>query len=172
MTAMIIALVAFVTASSAHAETPPVIGWTEQVRLRSVSPNGSTAGPIGNPKLTAKIDTGAETSSVDAHDITTIAKDGAEWVRFTVTDADGKAWPLEAEIVRTARIRRAGAAKQRRLVVRLMLCVAGQTGVADFTLTDRRGQDAPVLVGRAFLAGRFLVDSKAAETAPDACGPS
>jgi hypothetical protein len=155
MTAL--ALCMMVSAVPAHADQPAVIGWTEHVVVAA------------GPRLAAKIDTGAVTSSLDARAITTLLKDGREWARFSVIDAAGKAWPLEAEIVRRVRIRRAGAEPQSRIVVELMLCVAGKSGPAEFTLTDRDGQETAVLVGRAFLAGKFVVDSAATETAPDSC---
>jgi hypothetical protein len=151
---------------SAAAQTPRVIGWTETVTIRSL--DTGDAQPV--IKLAAKIDTGAATSSIDANAGRPFTRDGARVVSLAITDATGTENIVKAEIIRSVLIRRAGVASQRRLVVRLSLCVAGATGPAEFTVTDRKGQDAPVLVGRAFLGGRFLVDSAVSNTAPAACG--
>lgn len=147
------------------AEPPTVIGWKERMTLSYVD----NAGRATSRLVTAKIDTGATTSSLDARDISLVEGDGRQRVRFTLVDEQGIAHALEADVIRSVRIRRAGAEAQRRPVVRLDVCVAGKSAPAEFTLVDRSGQEATALIGREFLAGRFLVDANAVDTAPDAC---
>jgi hypothetical protein len=122
--------------------------------------------------LEAKLDTGAETSALSARDIVPFARDGAQWLRFTVPVAEGGGAvepPVEAPVVRYVRIRRAGTKTERRPVVVLPLGMGGTRFTAEFTLTDRAGLDYPVLIGRAALAGRIAVDSARTHLAPVPC---
>jgi len=49
-------------------------------------------------------------------------------------------------------------ASDRRAVVELELCIDGRTERTQFTLADRSRFLYPVLLGRRFLGGRFVVD--------------
>lgn len=120
-------------------------------------------------RLEAKLDTGAETSSLHAEGLEVSTAGGGEVARFSLRARDGTAQHLELPVARWVRIRRAGTETERRPVVRLPLCLAGATAVTEFTLTDRTGLDYAVLVGRAFLAGRILVDAARTHSASEAC---
>ncbi|MDX2259584.1 MAG: RimK/LysX family protein [Hyphomicrobiaceae bacterium] len=152
-------------------------GWAETIRIVV----GDTV--IAVP---AKLDTGAQTSSLAAVDVTTEATASGVVVRFKVpTDDDlpgaraattaansdrqtpERSTEIAAPLVRWARVRRAGVGEDRRPVVRVTLCVAGLTADAEVTLTDRSGMTCPALVGRSFLAGRILVDAARRDLAAD-----
>jgi hypothetical protein len=107
----------------------------------------------------AKLDTGADSCSLDARDIQLFEKDGGKWVRFEVTGQDGRSETLEASLVRTVRIRGDDRSAPRRPVVRLSLCLGSVRRTVDVNLANRRGYSSPALVGRNFLAGRVVVDS-------------
>jgi hypothetical protein len=137
----------------------PVVGWVEDVL---VGPNRT--------RLSAKLDTGAQTSSASATQLTTFERGGQTFVRFALMAGVVQQGELiEASVNRWVVIRRAGAKPDRRPVVDLDVCVAGLSARGAFTLTDRAGQDYPILIGRAFLAGRALVDAEHMNTAPEAC---
>lgn len=142
----------------AEGRTTVTAGWIE---LATVGESGL--------QLNAKLDTGADLSSIDARDIVRFAKGRERWARFTLVPSAGTAQTLEAPIVRQARIRRAGAPTETRVVVRLRVCVAGKAADTDVTLSDRSSLDVPMLIGRAFLAGRIVVDSAARDLLPAAC---
>lgn len=135
-----------------------VAGWVERIGL-----------PEHGLELDAKLDTGADTSSIDARDMVRLRKDGVSSVRFTIVSADGRQARIEAPVVRRARIKRAGGASDSRLVVRLRLCLAGQAIEAEVTLADRSQLSMPMLVGRNVLAGRVLVDAGAERRTEAAC---
>lgn len=135
-----------------------VAGWIERVAL-----------PERGLELEAKLDTGADTSSVDAREIERFRKGGARYARFTIAAGDGRAVRIEAPVVRRAAIRRAGAEKDRRLVVLLRLCFAGQVVEAEVTLADRSQMSVPMLIGRNVLAGRVLVDAAAERLTQPSC---
>ncbi|MCG6875715.1 MAG: RimK/LysX family protein [Betaproteobacteria bacterium] len=109
--------------------------------------------------VNAKIDTGADSCSLDARNIQTFERDGRKWIRFDVTSRDGRSDPLEAPLVRTVRIRGDDRSLPRRPVVRLPVCLGSVRREVEVNLADRRRYAYPALVGRNFLAGYVLVDS-------------
>jgi hypothetical protein len=152
-------LPAVAQSDTAPTVTGPIIaGWIEDATL------GSTA-----ITLKAKLDTGAQTSSASAVDLTTFQRDGRSWVRFSLATGETATGKQEAPLIRWATIRRAGSHPNRRPVVQLIVCVAGVTGPGEFTLTDRSGLDVPILIGRAFLAGRIIVDPARTDILPGKC---
>jgi hypothetical protein len=116
--------------------------------------------------LDGKLDTGADSSSLDVSALERFKRNGKIWYRFTIRGEDGKTATIEQQTNRTARIMRAEVEDTRRPIVRLKICVAGHVGETDFTLTDRSEQRTPLLIGRRFLASRILVDSERMHIAP------
>ena len=136
-----------------HAVTstsPVILGWVESVVLQ---PSGL--------QLEAKLDTGADSSSLDADRLSLFEREGQEWVSFGV---DGSMHghvvqqTIELPVSRWVRIRSA-AGVDRRPVVRMPICLAEQAINAEFTLRDRREMTYPVLIGRKALTLLGLVDS-------------
>ena len=141
------------------ADQKPIAGYAEHIWL----PGISTSFP-------AKLDTGAHTSSIHAINIHEFQRNEEAWARFTISKPPLISRPIEARVVRTARVKRAGVAAQQRTVVNMKICIAGITAVTEFTLTDRSGMDYPILIGRSFLKGRLLVDAGATDIANRGCG--
>ena len=126
--------------------------------------------PAGLP-MTAKMDTGAETSSIHALDIQLYTVDGESWVRFTVNVGDREE-VFRSRVQRIVRIRRAGVTVIERPVVHLGICIAGYYKNAEVNLTDRTGMNQQLLIGRKFMAsGELVIDSGATFAAkPDCAG--
>ena len=127
---------------------PTTAGWIETVTF-----------PDYGIAIDAKLDTGADSSSIDVTDLDRFKRNGKVWYRFTLTGNDGKTATVEQQTNRVARIKRAEVEDTRRPIVRLKICVAGHETETDFTLTDRSERRAQALIGRRFLASRILVDS-------------
>lgn len=114
--------------------------------------------------LRARVDTGANTSSLSAREITRFQRNGRDWVRFKLGLTSGDAavpgaaekW-IEARIERRVRIIQA-TGEESRLVVRLMTAVGPVQDLIEYTLTDRSHLDYPVLLGRGFLMDIAVVD--------------
>lgn len=108
----------------------------------------------------ARIDTGADTSSLDARDIERFERNGEPWVRFTILDPEtGEELNLERKVVRNVRIIQAVAEnKEQRQVVELQITLGNTTRSAEFTLSDRSHMEFPVLVGRNILMDSMSVD--------------
>lgn len=121
-------------------------------------------------EMKAKLDTGADTSSLYARDVEVYKKSGKDsWVRFRVIGKDGRSIRYDQNVVSFVAIKLKTGGTQRRPVIYLPLCVGGVKGLAEFTLADRENFDYQVLIGREFLASRVIVDSAATFAASDAC---
>jgi hypothetical protein len=134
-------------AASARADLPDRIGWVEMARIHP-----------GNMLFATKMDTGAKSASINAHDIEYFEKDGAQWVRFQVINRKKRMITLERPIVRDVVIKRHEGKREERPVVMLGICVHRTYAETPVSLVDRTGFLYPLLVGRNYLSGRFAVD--------------
>jgi len=117
----------------------------------------------------AKLDSGADTSSINARNIERFRKGGRSFVRFDIVDDTGKTVVIERAVVRRVRVRRAGGNDDSRVVVRFKVCVGGSAAESEFTVADRDDLEYQVLIGRTFMAGRILVDSGRQRIVSDRC---
>jgi len=118
--------------------------------------------------LTARIDTGASVSSLDASHIELFERDGKDWVRFEVKNpGTGQLQSLERRLRRTVSIRQSGAAEPKhRPVVKMNIVIGQSEQTAEFTLSDRSHQSYQLLVGRNILKDVMLVDVSRTNIAP------
>lgn len=144
---------------SADAESMEVLGWIETVSIDG-----------GDFRLDAKLDTGADNSSLHAVDIETFEREDEEWVRFTTEDRDGETASFEATVEGTVLIRRLEGDPERRQVVKMKLCIDDVEREVEVNLTDRSALDYPMLIGRSFLKDHILVHSGARNTTEPDCG--
>lgn len=105
--------------------------------------------------MSAKIDTGAVSSSINSRDIEPFTKDGKDWVRFRVLSKDKKIDKvLELPILKIGQIKnrqKPGETKltyTKRYYVEMELCLDGQTRLVSVNLADRRHFDYALLIGR------------------------
>ncbi|SDO06914.1 Uncharacterized conserved protein [Halomonas shengliensis] len=114
--------------------------------------------------LKARIDSGANTSSLSAREITRFERDGEDWIRFklglteddVVVNAVRDEW-IEAPIERRVRVIQA-TGEESRPVVTLMMTLGSFQEPVEFTLSDRTHLDYPALLGRRFLMDIAVVD--------------
>jgi hypothetical protein len=124
------------------------VGWLEKVRVFP-----------GQLLMHAKIDTGADNSSIHATDITPFKKGDEAWVRFTLTSFDGQTKIMERPIFRTTQITRHGVPDEDRLVVLLGICLDSiYKEDMEVNLANRGNFEYKMLIGRSFLRGEVLVD--------------
>lgn len=108
-----------------------------------------------------RIDTGAESSSIDARNIILFERDGAQWVRFDVLTkgAKGPAQTFESKVERFVRIKQdAETGDDRRPVIRAHLKIGKYAAETDLNLTDRSHLEYPLLLGRKFMKDIAVVD--------------
>ncbi len=149
-------ILAVLTAGALSACGPRTLGWVEPVCVSG----------LAHPIL-AKLDTGADRSSIDARRVEQVDHSGRPHLRFRVAAADGPL--LERPAAGSVRVRRASSPTVERRIVHLELWLAGQRVEAEVSLADREGLDYPLLIGRDVLAGRFFVDSTQSHTAQADC---
>ena len=156
-----LALGALLAGPAAAADSgPDIFGWAEPVVLEEAG-----------FRLEAKLDTGADTSSLDAIDIRRFRRKGVSWVRFTVEDHDrGDVVRLERPLLRRVRIKRHDGDSQRRSVISLTVCLGRHRREVEFSLIDRSQFDYPVLLGRSALAGLAIVDPDEVNLSEPDCG--
>ncbi|WP_158223050.1 ATP-dependent zinc protease family protein [Halovibrio salipaludis] len=110
----------------------------------------------------ARIDTGANTSSLDARDIEFFERDGDDYVRFTLAGehfAEREAMELERPVSRFVEIIQASSKdNERRAVIELQYRIGSIERVAEFTLANRERLTYPALIGRNILRDLFSVD--------------
>jgi len=108
----------------------------------------------------ARVDSGAETSSLSATEITEFERDGEDWVRFSILDDDtDESVDLELPIKRTALVRQAsGDELLRRFVIEVEVRLGNQLQTTEFMLSNRSNWSHPILLGRAFLMDLYVVD--------------
>jgi hypothetical protein len=127
------------------------IGWREWASLPD----------LGIPAIKTKVDTGARTSALHAFRMRELRRNGDVWVRFEVhpeqrsrRGAITVEWPVSGR----RRVRSSNGLVQHRPVIRTAIAMAGRRWLADITLTNRDEMGFRMLVGRAAIRDRFLVD--------------
>lgn len=131
----------------APAISSQVSGWLENVVVnQSIS-------------FEAKIDTGADFSSINAVIQRRYHRNGKEWIQFRIENKNGQVKVLEQPVVRYARIKRKQALPVHRPVVLLDICMGNVKRQVEVNLATRGNYKYKMLIGRNFLRGHFLVDS-------------
>ena len=126
----------------------PIVGGVESV---VIEPSGI--------KYEARIDTGAESSSIHAENIQLIERDGKRYVQFSLLNPEtGELIELERRLRRKVLIKQQEGEWERRYVVKLWLTLGEIRELVDVTLSNRTGFEYSVLVGRNLFTDTAIVD--------------
>ncbi|MGI9206280.1 MAG: ATP-dependent zinc protease family protein [Woeseiaceae bacterium] len=108
----------------------------------------------------ARIDSGAETSSLSASSIVEFERDSDDWVRFTFQhNPEEEPIELELPVKRVILIRQPSTIQaERRVVVEIDIRLGEELQTTEFALTDRSHMTYPMLLGRAFLMDIYVLD--------------
>lgn len=104
--------------------------------------------------VNAKVDTGADTSSIHVRKIK-LEQKGEQAILSCYFAARHK---TEFTAFNQTMVKSSNGLKQARYVVKLKLALFGNEYETDFTLSDRKSMAFPVLLGKKFLKKRFMVD--------------
>ncbi|NDV25690.1 RimK/LysX family protein [Desulfovibrio sp. JC010] len=107
--------------------------------------------------MEAKMDTGADSSSLHATDIVINKK--SKKVSFTITDQHGKNQRITCPYARIVRIKKRPSGYQRRPVIPVQLQIGSRKFEAFVNLTDRSNFSYKMLIGRKELRHGILIDS-------------
>lgn len=119
--------------------------------------------PMKSP-FYARIDTGAETSSLDVQNLVYFERDGEKWVSFDVVNrGSGEKHHFEKKSKKRIAVRRINEYEHRK-TVEMDVKFGGETFKAQFSLADRSDFDYQALVGRNILMGRAIVDVSVSKT--------
>ncbi|HET8701588.1 MAG TPA: RimK/LysX family protein [Nitrococcus sp.] len=127
------------------------VGWREWVALPG----------LGVERIKAKVDTGARTSALHAIHIRRYWEDGVERVAFEIHPLQRRAditVRCVADVVTERVVTSSTGHRERRLVIRTPLLIAGRRWSIKLTLTNRDSMGFRMLLGRRAMLGRLLVD--------------
>ncbi len=123
-----------------------IIGAREKIRLTDVSRN----------RVYARIDTGAKSSSVHCEKFWVEKKRGKKILRAEILN---KNHTLIFNQFKIKIVKSSNGMSEKRYVVKLNLEIGEHEFSSDFTLSNRKKMKNPILLGRKFLNGYFLVDA-------------
>lgn len=146
-------------AGLAQGETK-VVGWIEDAAITS-----------SRFEVKAKLDTGADSSSLNAVNAEIIERGEDNYIKFKMVNRWGKEIEISEKIVRWTRIKNKFGVKHKRPVIKIDVCVANVMRHVEVNLVDRSNYKYQMLIGRSFLKGtpNLLVDSALKETAKPEC---
>ena len=117
----------------------------------------------GVDNVPAKIDTGADSSSIWASDIE-VEEDGTlDFKLFAKNSPFYTGEIMKSNDYKVAVIRSSNGEEQVRYRVKVPLEISGHKIIASLTLANRSRNHFPILIGRRTLAGKFLVDVQKSE---------
>ena len=130
------------------------VGWREWVGLPE----------LGVERIKAKVDTGAATSALHAIHIRRYREGGVDRVTFEIhpiqrrTDITVR---CVADVITERVVTSSTGHRERRLVIRTPVLIAGRRWLIKLTLTNRDSMGFRMLLGRRAMKGRLLVDPSA-----------
>ncbi|UWR13836.1 30S ribosomal protein S6--L-glutamate ligase [Sulfitobacter sp. M368] len=137
-----------------------VFGWEEWVALPD----------LGLPAIKAKVDTGARTSALHAHDIEVFGPAAKPKVRFNVHPIAGRediVITCSAPLVDRREVTSSNGESEQRYVISSTLTVADQQWPIEITLTNRAGMTSRMLLGRQALADHISISATERRLQPE-----
>jgi ribosomal protein S6--L-glutamate ligase len=135
-------------------------GWEEWIALPG----------LGLPALKAKVDTGARTSALHAHDIEVFGSASKPKVRFNVHPIAGRediSITCSAPIIDRREVTSSNGESEIRFVISTNLDVAGQSWPIEVTLTNRASMTSRMLLGRQALQDHITISATEKRLQPE-----
>ena len=124
-----------------------IVGWIEYV---TILPE--------NLKIKAKLDTGAKNSSLNAVNIVEFKRGGEAFLRFDLSNWQGRTETFETKVIRMAKIKQHNSEPELRPVIRIGICLGKVYKEVEVNLVNRSNFNYQLLIGRSFLKGEFAID--------------
>ena len=135
-------------------------GWEEWIALPD----------LGLPAIKAKVDTGARTSALHAHDIEVFGPAAKPKVRFNVHPIAGRqdiSITCSAPLVDRRDVTSSNGETETRFVIETILSVAGQSWPIEVTLTNRETMSSRMLLGRQALTDHISITASEKRLQPE-----
>ena len=116
---------------------------------------------LGLEELDIKVDTGAYTSAIHCHKIVTKKIDGRDVLSFTLLDPSHAQYndtEFSTEKYTEKRIKNSFGYSEKRFIVKTDILLFGKSYNIELSLSKRGEMRFPILIGRRFLMGKFIVD--------------
>ncbi|EMY63492.1 ATP-dependent zinc protease family protein [Leptospira terpstrae] len=124
----------------------PIVGRVEWVEF-----------PNWKLKLRARVDTGAKSCSIHAINIERVTENGEVFVLFD-TFVDEKPVRLKSKFIKEAKVTSTSGISENRIIISELMKMGKYKEEVIINLNDRTNLTYPILIGRNFLMGKFLVD--------------
>jgi len=111
--------------------------------------------------LTAKIDTGAYTSSIHCHKVFEKESENGKELCFKLLDPAHKDYERTSYYSKSYKqklVKSSNGKSELRYTIRTTLKIGKKTYKIEFSLTNRKTMKYPVLLGRKFIKRKFIVD--------------
>ena len=135
-------------------------GWEEWVSLPE----------LGLPAIKAKVDTGARTSALHAHDIETFGSSAKPKVRFRVHPLGGRSditITCSAPLIDRREVTSSNGESEQRYVISTRMDVGGQSWPIEITLTNRQQMSSRMLLGRQALGDHITISATERKLQPE-----
>lgn len=109
-------------------------------------------------KVKARIDSGAQTSSIHAENVVEKIIEGEKYVQFETLDDQDKRHAFLKKVIASTVVRSSTGEANSRYVIRMTITLAGREHEINVNLNDRTGLVYRFLVGRNLLMGNYVVD--------------
>lgn len=128
-----------------------IVGWKEFVSLPE----------LGIERMTAKLDSGANSSSLHAQGLEILTRKKVMWARFlTFCESSTHSDLIEClmPLAGWRKVRSSNGLEENRPLIRTILNLGGYDWEVDLTLADRHAMECGVLIGRDAISSRCLID--------------
>jgi len=106
----------------------------------------------------ARVDTGAQTNSIHAEDVTEVLKEGKSYVEFTTYGEDGVKHRFLKEIIKKSKVKSTSGTTEARYVVQLEVLFGGKKVKTNVNLNNRKTLRHNFLIGRNLMLGQYIID--------------
>lgn len=116
---------------------------------------------LGIPKISARIDTGAKSSSLHATNIEVFKKNTKKWVRFEVNYREEDipvSITCETPVLTRRIVKTSNENSEKRLMIKTPMTIGDMTFEIELNLANRESMEFQMLLGREALNGRFLIN--------------
>jgi len=113
---------------------------------------------LGLENIEAKIDTGANRSSIHCSKIEHVVRDGEDCIAFNIPLVSEGSGVFYSNDFFKKKIKSSSGHVEDRYVIKTTLILFGKRIHTTFSLTDRAEMKYPILLGRKLLKSRFVVD--------------